>query len=251
MNRQPASIGKRFLAFLLDFLIIEALSAPLWFFGPFTYAFTFLLVVYFYYAVLEQTALCATIGKKACGIMVVDENGQRLSASASFLRSLCRLLSDMTLGVGHLIALFNPEGRTLHDRMAKTYVVSARDEYALSGNVAMSGETVCGSARPVLVCTSGVFAGQAFAVSKDGIIIGTDMSVANVVIPAQTPGVSRNHCKITFNYKTNTFVIHDLGSSYGTFLANGVRVGQGQPVAIMPNSAFYLASPALSFVVRI
>ena len=36
------------------------------------------------------------------------------------------------------------------------------------------------------------------------------------------------------------FVLTDLNSTYGTFLANGQRVVQGTPAKLPPKSAFYL-----------
>lgn len=38
------------------------------------------------------------------------------------------------------------------------------------------------------------------------------------------------------------FVLHDLGSGYGAFLGNGLRVPQGQPAAPRAGDEFYPAS---------
>jgi len=42
-------------------------------------------------------------------------------------------------------------------------------------------------------------------------------------LPVDNPGVSRVHCQIKYIKKTNTFLIHDNGSSNGTFV-NGEQI---------------------------
>lgn len=46
-------------------------------------------------------------------------------------------------------------------------------------------------------------------------------------------------------------VLYDLGSSYGTFLGNGLRVPQGQPAALRTGDEFYLASRGNVFRVEV
>jgi len=45
----------------------------------------------------------------------------------------------------------------------------------------------------------------------------------NCDLPVDNPGVSRIHCQIKFIKKTNTYLIHDNGSSNGTFV-NGKQI---------------------------
>ena len=84
-----------------------------------------------------------------------------------------------------------------------------------------------------------------------GIMMGRDSAACDFVFPDHAQGISRNHCKIQFNPQTQMFVLYDLGSSYGTFLGNGVRVPQGQPMAMRPGDEFYLASRANLFRVSL
>ena len=104
--------------------------------------------------------------------------------------------------------------------------------------------------NPVVVCLSGALAGRQFYV-RNGIIIGTDPTVCQVVMPATNQGVSRNHCKVSFDARSNMFIIHDMGSTNGTFLANGQPVPQGIPYAVHPGTIFYLATPGNAFEVRL
>lgn len=103
---------------------------------------------------------------------------------------------------------------------------------------------------PTIICLSGVFAGRQFPIGN-GIILGTDPTVCQIVLPATNPGVSRNHCKVTFDPRSNMFIIHDMGSTNGTFLGNGQKIAQGVPYAIHPGTTFYLATPGNSFEVRL
>lgn len=97
-----------------------------------------------------------------------------------------------------------------------------------------------------LVCISGPLQGRTMDFS-DQLILGRDSSQCNVVFPANTPGISRRHCSI--RVAGNSVMITDLGSSSGTFLANGVRVPPGQWVTL--NGVFYLGSQQNMFSVNI
>lgn len=66
-----------------------------------------------------------TIGKRAVGIKVVQENGEPMSLSKGFLRAFGRFLSGLILLIGYFLAFFNKENKTLHDMIASTLVVKA------------------------------------------------------------------------------------------------------------------------------
>jgi uncharacterized RDD family membrane protein YckC len=66
----------------------------------------------------------ATLGKMACGLRVVNPDGSNIS----YLRALGRyfaknFLEPFTLGIGYIIAAFDVEKRSLHDRICNTRVV--------------------------------------------------------------------------------------------------------------------------------
>jgi uncharacterized RDD family membrane protein YckC len=65
----------------------------------------------------------ATPGKMACGLRVVTSDGGRISYLRAFGRYLGKIVSFLIFGIGFLMAAFDPEKRTLHDRMADTRVV--------------------------------------------------------------------------------------------------------------------------------
>ncbi len=65
----------------------------------------------------------ATLGKMACRIKVVTAEGYPISYLRAFGRFFAELLSGMILLIGYLIAAFDSEKRTLHDRICSTRVV--------------------------------------------------------------------------------------------------------------------------------
>ena len=55
-----------------------------------------------------------------------------------------------------------------------------------------------------------------------------------------TPGVSSRHCQVHYDERDGVFVVTDLNSTYGTFLANGQRISPNTPVKLPPKSSIYL-----------
>ncbi len=65
----------------------------------------------------------ATPGKMACKLKIVVEDGSRLSYLRAFGRHFAKWLSAMILLIGYIIAAFDDQRRTLHDRICETRVV--------------------------------------------------------------------------------------------------------------------------------
>jgi uncharacterized RDD family membrane protein YckC len=65
----------------------------------------------------------ATLGKMALKVHVVTADGRRVSYLRAFGRYFGKLLSTFTLGIGYLLAAFDPQARALHDRVCNTRVV--------------------------------------------------------------------------------------------------------------------------------
>lgn len=251
MHKAP--ISSRFAAILLDSIFINIICG-------FIYGITESFVVYYllnffgtflYYGICEGSSMSATLGKKICGIVVLDKDGQKLTSGQGFLRSVCRVVSGFTLGVGFLMALFDPEAKALHDKLAKTFVAktSAAQQSAFIPQAPVQTSDNINSV-PQIIGITGQFAGKAYNLPSQGAMFGRDAASCEFVFLESTQGISRNHCKIAFNPQTNMFVLYDLGSSYGTFLSNGTKVLQGQPVALRYGEEFYLASRANLFRVR-
>jgi uncharacterized RDD family membrane protein YckC len=67
--------------------------------------------------------LGVTPGKKALGVRVVRTDGRRPGPLWGTVRAFAALLGALPLLLGYLWALWDPEGRTWHDRLAGTHVV--------------------------------------------------------------------------------------------------------------------------------
>lgn len=90
-----------------------------------------------------------------------------------------------------------------------------------------------------LQCQSGAFAGRRFAINGQ-LRIGRDPARNDLVYPGSTQGISGAHCVLRL--QGGTLWLEDLGSSYGTFLADGRKLAPRQPVQLRKGDSFYLAS---------
>ncbi len=78
------------------------------------------------YFVVFQAIFSATPGKKFWHIHIETVEGTRLGWLSSLARYLCSLLTQLTLffyGIGYIIVCLDPKRRTLHDWIARTFVV--------------------------------------------------------------------------------------------------------------------------------
>lgn len=89
--------------------------------------YTSMLVInWLYYALMESSKNRGTLGKMAVGIVVVNENGERISFGKATGRYFGKILSGLILGIGFIMAAFDQRKRALHDRLAKTLVINRR-----------------------------------------------------------------------------------------------------------------------------
>ncbi len=108
----------RFLAVVIDCLVL----IPVWIMGaviPLSHT-----VLSILYATLLLTYWGGqTVGKRACGIRVVDLYGQQLTFGRALGREVSKILSCMILCIGYVMAGFTQRKQGLHDMIASTYVV--------------------------------------------------------------------------------------------------------------------------------
>ena len=67
-----------------------------------------------------------TVGKKACGIRVVDRNFSNCSIGRAIGRTASEFISSLIIGIGYLMAGFDSRKQALHDRIAETLHIYAR-----------------------------------------------------------------------------------------------------------------------------
>ena len=144
-----AGFWKRFLAFIIDNIILQAVMYTLMMLmglanslpqdnaamSPEVLIRTLILLASFsvggflitilYWAIFEASPLMATPGKLALGIKVVDMNGQRISFLKSLGRNLGKIITGLTLNIGYVMAGFTVRKQALHDKMANALVIDA------------------------------------------------------------------------------------------------------------------------------
>ena len=76
-----------------------------------------------YYALMESSPKQGTLGKMACGIVVTDLEGKRISFGRATGRYFGKLLSSLILCIGYMMAGWTAKKQALHDELAKTLVV--------------------------------------------------------------------------------------------------------------------------------
>ena len=65
----------------------------------------------------------ATPGKMACNLKIVVEDGSRVTYLRALGRHFAKWLSWMILAIGFIMAAFDDQKRTLHDRICETRVI--------------------------------------------------------------------------------------------------------------------------------
>ncbi|MBS1544744.1 MAG: RDD family protein [Bacteroidetes bacterium] len=76
-----------------------------------------------YFSFMESSNLQGTVGKMALGLKVTDMQGGKLDLGKAFLRNLCKLISNITMLIGYIMAGFTEKKQALHDMIAGTLVV--------------------------------------------------------------------------------------------------------------------------------
>ncbi|HLD99310.1 MAG TPA: RDD family protein [Bdellovibrionota bacterium] len=125
-NNQFASIGQRFIAMLLDGLVIAIPFAILNHAIPLLGG---LAVLFFYAPIFESSELQATLGKHWMGLQVKDLEGRRITLRTAIIRNIVKAFSSMLFFIGHLVALFTDKRQAVHDLLADTVVVHGHSEY--------------------------------------------------------------------------------------------------------------------------
>lgn len=131
-----ATLGARIIAYFLD---VAILLIPLFvieglIFGP-DFASSeyslrrnlFNLVVWaVYYGLMESSESQATFGKKNCGLIVIDELGNRLTFKKAAFRYLAQIISILPLGFGIWAIAKDEKKQGWHDALVGCYVIKGK-----------------------------------------------------------------------------------------------------------------------------
>lgn len=144
---EPAGAGSRFLAILIDSLIVLAISAllsmvinlllPSGMAAAVLVTLTFLLT-WGWHIFFEVRRQGRTPGKAALKLRVVDARGLPVSLYQSLVRNITRILDFLPAfyGVGAIATLLSPNRRRLGDLIADTLVVRDAQPLAYKGQLA-------------------------------------------------------------------------------------------------------------------
>lgn len=83
-----------------------------------------IIIIVFLYYVLMTGIWGQTLGKKWLKIKVQTKDGQVPGYKKALIReTMGKLVSGLVLGIGYLVAIWDKDKQTWHDKMAKTVVV--------------------------------------------------------------------------------------------------------------------------------
>ena len=123
---------RRFAAWVIDCAVTSVGSVALRVVAPFVgiagdtrFWLVFVAAYFFYCTLLESSPWQATVGKRALGLKVTNDRGERIGFARAAVRFIAKLLSVLTLCVGYLLIVVTQRRQTLHDLIAGTLV--ARD----------------------------------------------------------------------------------------------------------------------------
>lgn len=119
---QYAGFWIRFLAALLDSVII---LIPMLLSNMIIPIFGGVVVFVLYKGLCLANWDGQTVGKKACGIKVLNEDFQPITQGQAFGRTLAEFLSTFILYIGYIMAGFTERKQALHDKVAGTVHIYA------------------------------------------------------------------------------------------------------------------------------
>jgi uncharacterized RDD family membrane protein YckC len=126
-STQYAAFGERFLAWLIDVVIISIASAVVrMVLGAIVGSLIGLALGIAYEIYFLSSPKQATIGKQAMGIIVTDLNGGRIDPGKAALRWVGKIISCIILFIGYIMAAFTERKQALHDMIAGTLVLKGK-----------------------------------------------------------------------------------------------------------------------------
>ncbi len=140
---EAAGFGPRFLAFMIDMILVVLLGLIGGFVGSlFGLLFRFygwgelavileqvarglvwLLLTGFYFASMESGASRATLGKASIGLTVLRDDDKPMTRQHAYGRAASAFVTTLTFYIGFLLCLFRSDRKAMHDLMSKSKVV--------------------------------------------------------------------------------------------------------------------------------
>lgn len=115
----------RFLAVVIDAIIIGAVAGVFSFAGPAVAAALSTMLGWIYFSLMTAYK-GRTLGKMALGIKVINAEGGLPTMQQAIIREVPgKIISGLLLVLGYIWAGFDPEKQAWHDKIAQTHVVPA------------------------------------------------------------------------------------------------------------------------------
>lgn len=136
ITQEKAGIGERFLAVLIDLVILTGFSILTLFLTSKTELFVFVsifngILFFLYPLIFEYTMNGQTLGKLFLKIRVVDISGENAGFYQYLIRNLLRVV-DYIFGLGLVFMIFSEKDQRIGDLAAGTYVVKIKNEMEYS-----------------------------------------------------------------------------------------------------------------------
>ena len=148
LEAEIAGFGSRFIAALIDYIIIYIALIGLWllFLRSFTFgqednvwgiALFFVIqftVFFFYHLIFEFSMSGQTLGKRLIGVRVVQSSGMPLTVTSLLIRNFVRLIDFMPIfyGIGLLMFFVTKKTQRLGDLAARTIVIREQKQLSVS-----------------------------------------------------------------------------------------------------------------------
>ncbi len=199
-----------------------------------------------YETVFEVCSVQATPAKVLFGLHLTNSYGKSLTALQVLIRNTIKylfILPGLFFSWGYMVPFLLLDnlfvfGRTmqpLHDKAAKAIVTDNVIIFRLkpSDTYAWPPLNTAG-----IQCVSGYYAGKFFPLLESKIVMGRSVQNCNIVFPDRTRGVSAIHCELMWDKSSQSIVLRDLGSTYGTVLDHGTRIKDGQMAVLRAEHGF-------------
>ncbi len=120
-----ADVGTRFIALIIDNIVLGLIGALLFNFGGNTGGvITFIIgAAYHWYFLTRQDG--QTPGKRIMKIRVIKADGGTLDDATAIIRYVGYYINSAIFMIGWLLAFFDENNQGLHDKIVSTYVVKA------------------------------------------------------------------------------------------------------------------------------
>lgn len=236
------------------------------------------IIYFFYMTIMELVNEGQTIGRMIMGLCINGKNGKAPSSVDYIVRNIVKTMPALVIilfpriwiitlllaGIYFLVPLVHNKNLAIHDIVGATVVeVSSLEEKVINENEVNKESEIIKiepaadnheagekellnqekvkkqeniQIQPGLYGVSGMYEG-AFIPLTRAIIIGRSHS-CNLVFQDDAPRISRRHCSVTYSMNDDTFVLTDMESTYGTYLADGTMIPTGKSVLLKEGEEF-------------